>query len=489
MSDESFENALPEGETDAELDAILLGAAPVTKTVTNQPVKAPAKRYPRPHNTAKAEVVDKLPPHSIECEQGVLSCILQNPACLPDAIERLKSDSGIFYDLRHQLIYSELLRMLDERLSVDLITLMQRLKDGGVLEQIGGISYLNQIQDIAPSAANLGFYADTVEDEAMRRRVIASCTEIIQKAGNAASSAMLAADLEKVLALQSEKQIVACLDGAQAGELMISDLQRRMELEGKLSGLDTGLPDLNYMTEGLQFGEQFIVGARPSQGKTALGLSIFKHCAFNGIPSLFISLEMSVESVMRRMLSMHTNIPLREVKRGNYTDSEFGKFASFKALCKKHPMHIIDGVSGMSIREISSVVRRKVVQHGIKLVVIDYIQKIKPSEKQEKKTYEIGDISGRLKALAVELDIALLTLAQLNRENTKEKGRTPRLSDLADSSQIERDADTVGLLHKQEDSTLLIIAKQRDGEVGLIRLYFNGTYTRFESYRPESDEK
>ncbi len=480
MSEESFENAVQAGETDAELDALLVGA-PVTKTVTTPPVKAPAKRYPRPHNTAKAEVVDKLPPHSIECEQGVLSCILQNPACLPDAIERLKSDSGIFYDLRHQLIYSELLRMSDERLSVDLITLMQRLKDGGVLEQIGGISYLNQLQDIAPSAANLGFYADTVEDEAMRRRVIASCTEIIQKAGNAASSAMLAADLEKVLALQSEKKMISCLDGKAAGLEMVNDLEERASLKGKLSGLDTGLYQLNYMTEGLQLGEQFVVGARPSQGKTALGLTIFKHCAFNGIPSLFVSLEMSVKSIMRRLCAMDTSTPLRVIRRGNYGDGEMGKFMIFQAACRKHPIHIVDGVTGVGVRELCAMVRRKVVQHGIKLVVVDYLQKIKPAERHEKRTYEIGDVSGRLKALAVECNVAMITLAQLNRENMKDKGRKPRLSDLADSGQIERDADTVALLHKGDGFTDLIIAKQRDGETGDIRLQFDGDFVRFEN--------
>lgn len=433
---------------------------------------------------------DRLPPYSTEAEQGVLACVLSDPASLPEALERLKSDPGVFYDLRHQYIYAELARMSDQQVPVDLILLGKRLGDRNELEQIGGFAFLDQLQDSVTSAANLSYYTEIILEMALRRRLIAACTETISRAYDNSDVNSLVSEVERLMAFQNSHQIVHSLDGRQAGLAMISDLERRLELKGALSGLDTGFKQLNAMTEGLQFGEQFVIGARPSQGKTALGLSVFKHCAFNGVPSLFISLEMSTEAIMRRLLSMQMSIPLKVVRRGNYMDSDFAKFTSFQGLCHKHPMHLVDGVSGLGIRDLVSIIRRKVVQFGIKLVVIDYLQKIKPAERHEKKTYEVGDISGRLKSLAIECDVAMITLAQLNRENTKDKGRAPRLSDLADSGQIERDADTVGLIHtppeKGEVDKFLIIAKQRDGETGLVPLDFNGMYVRFEN--PKEDQ-
>lgn len=448
----------------------------VAKTPEVAPKKVIRQRAPR------KEPEDKLPPHSIEMEQGVLGCILQEPdKCIGPVVENLKSGVEVFYDARHQHIYAEIIAMSDAKVPVEIITLQQRLKEKQMLEQIGGIPYLSSLQDSVPSAANLSYYLDVVADMATRRRIIQSCIDVVQKAFGQTHVNELVSDVEKVLTIQNERKLVTVLDGKAAGLAMVNDLERRMALDGKLSGLDSGIYDLNSKTEGLQLGEQFVVGARPSQGKTALGLAIFKHCAFSGVPSLFISLEMSIESLMRRMLAMHTDVSLRVIRRGSYAASDFGKFASFQALCNKHPMHFMDGVGGLGIRELCSSTRRLCVQHGIKLVVVDYLQKIQPSSKHEKRTYEVGDISGRLKALAVECKVAMVTLAQLNRENTKDKGRQPRLSDLADSGQIERDADVVGLLHKKSDGVDLLIAKQRDGETGMIQLAFDGPHVRFQN--------
>jgi len=477
--DVPFEQATPASNGNGQIDSVS-GSASVAPDL---------KRFQR----HKPTHVDRLPPHSREAEQGVLGCVLLSPNdCLGRCIEKLKSGAEVFYDLRHQTIYSAVVEMYDKREPIDIITLQQQLSDKQLLDQIGGIPYLNALQDSVPSAANLTYYLDIVHEKSVLRRIVKTCTEVVGRVYDYQGTVdelvdSVGRDIEKVIELQQQNGISPILDGKQAGARMEEDLDRRWKLQGKLSGMDTGLVDLNYMLEGVQFGEQFVVGARPSQGKTALGLSLFKHMAFNGIPSLFISLEMSVEAVMRRLLSMHMNVTLREIRRGTYNEGQVQKFILFQSECARHPMHIVDGVGGIGVRELCSIVRRKVIQHGIKFVVIDYLQKIKPAERHEKRTYEIGDISGRLKSLAVECNIGLLTLAQLNRENTKEKGRPPRLSDLADSGQIERDADTVGLLHKTPDKTMLIIAKQRDGETGIINLVFDGSYVRFENYTPERE--
>jgi len=459
----------------------------------------PALNKARRRKLAEAELnrADRLPPHAAEAEQGIIGCILLSPnKSLEQCIDKMPHGPEVFYDLRHRTLYSELMGMYEAMEPIDLITLQQRLKDKQCLEEIGGIPHLNAIQDSVPSAANLSYYIEIVIEKHTLRKLIKTCTDVIgrvyQHSGELDS---LLDSVERDLGRISDgkKEIVTALDGKGSSERMINDLERRFNLQGKLPGLDTGFTDLNWMTDGLQFGEQTIIGARPSQGKTALGINIFCHTAItNKIPALFISLEMSVEAVMRRMLSYVMHIPAREIRKGTYTEEQFSKFTQFQVLCGKSPMHIIDGVDGMSIREITAKVRRYVLQKGIKLCVVDYLQKIRPSQRHEKRTYEVGEVSTQLKAIAHENNIAMLTMAQLNRENVKQAGkqqsRPPRLSDLADSGQIERDADLVGLIHRADSEASLIIAKQRDGETGAIRLYFDGTYCAFRNYEHDHDE-
>jgi replicative DNA helicase len=253
--------------------------------------------------------------------------------------------------------------------------------------------------------------------------------------------------------------------------------------------VSTGFSRLDYLLDGIQYGEQTIVGARPSMGKTALGVNILMHACFvNRVPTMFVSLEMSVPALMRRMCSAWCNVSMSELRKGSYSDETFKKFTVFRAFTAKAPMWITDGVRGLGISELCAIVRRRVRKHGIKLVVIDYLQKIRPGKREEKKTYEIGAVSSDLKALAESTGVAMITLAQLNRESEKDKGRPPRVSDLGDSKQIEQDADTVALIHRKRDdqtgAAQLIIAKQRDGELGVVNLRFNGTYCRFENEAP-----
>jgi len=193
---------------------------------------------------------------------------------------------------------------------------------------------------------------------------------------------------------------------------------------------------------------------------------------------------------MRRMCAARERIPMNEIRRGSYSDATFKRFTVFRAYAAKAPFYITDAVRGIGIDELCAAIRRRVRKHGIRLVIIDYLQKVRAREKQEKKTYEIGEVSSALRSLAVSTGAALVTLAQLNRESEKDKGRPPRLSDLGDSKQIEQDADTVILIHRKREEqsgpASLIVAKQRDGEVGIVKMYFNGPFARFENYAPPS---
>ena len=340
--------------------------------------------------------------------------------------------------------------------------------------------------DAVHSVANLPAHIDAVTEAWRKRGLMEACHAIFTKGTNPGAKAdALIADLEKAMS-GHEVRGIDTLDGKKCCDRLIDDLERRANLQGNLSGVPTGLYWFDRFTDGLQYGEQTVIGARPSQGKTAIALGIAVNACFkNKVPTLFVSLEMSVEALMRRLCSSWAEIGMSELKRGSYTEAHFKSFTVFRDFASRAPLWITDGVDGMRVNQLCAIVRRRVRKNGVRLVVIDYLQKIRPEERHEKRTYEIGAVSGALKSLAVSTKAALLTLAQINRENERDKGRIPRLADLADSSQIERDADTVGLIHRRRDDTegkaQLIIAKQRDGETGHVDLIFNGKFARFEN--------
>lgn len=432
---------------------------------------------------------EQLPPHSPEMERGVLGCILGgNADSLNQCFEHLKTGADVFYDVRHQEIYRSVVMLSDSGEPIDELTIFKKLQERNLADKIGGIAYLNELHNSVPSAANVTYYIEALLEKWRLRRIVQICADVNLRAQQCDGQVdELITIVERDLLTINKTETTAILDGKMASQIMLDDLERRDKLAGKLSGLESGWKDLDRLTDGLQFGEQFVIGARPSQGKTAMGLNIFRHNAVTrSVPSLFVSLEMSVASVMKRLLSSQRDIPMEVIRRGSYTQSQIATMFSFGQQCAKAPMHIIDGISSLTIQQLCSRIRKYTIKHGIKLVVIDYMQKIKTSAKHEKKTYEVGDVSERLKALAVETGVAMVTLAQLNRDAVNQNGsqkedKLPKLSNLADSGQIERDADCVGLIHRAGTDTKLIIAKQRDGAVGIVRLYFNGPFCRFEN--------
>lgn len=346
--------------------------------------------------------------------------------------------------------------------------------------------------DTVPSAANLPMHVSEIIELWRKRRIIETCHAIWTSAQSPQVKVdELIESLEKAFA-QDETRTHDTLDAKECCGRLIDDLQRRYDLGGKLSGIPTGFIDLDKKTDGLQYGEQTIVGARPSIGKTALGIGIAMNASFkHKIPTLFVSLEMSVAALMRRACSAWSEIGMSDLRRGSYTAEQFQKFTTFQGFAKQQPLYITDAVAGLGIGQLCAIVRRRVRKHGIKLVIIDYLQKIRAAERNEKRTYEVGEVSSTLRALAVSTGAAFLTLAQLNRESEKDKPRPPRLSDLGDSKQIEQDADTVILIHRDrkrgDGEAMLIIPKQRDGETGAVTLEFNGPFCRFENRSREHE--
>lgn len=442
--------------------------------------------------------VDRLPPHSVEAEQGVLGCVLLSPNdCMGECIEKFKSGGEVFYDLRHRTLFEQLSELYDHKEAIDLITLSQRLKDRQLLEGVGGLAYLSSLTDAVPTAANLSFYLNIVREKYVLRKMIQTCTDVVGRV------------------YEHEGEVDALLDGverdilqisesrAEASNSTIKDLVHRAigkieefhQRQGMLTGISSGFPDFDRMTSGLHGGEMIVIAARPSMGKTSLAMNIAEHVAVEQkLPVGVFSLEMTAESLVLRMLCSRSRVNLRNIRDGFLAERDFPKLTGAAGKLSGSPL-FIDDTAGLSILQLRAKARRMFQQFGIKLFVIDYLQLLNStSRRAENRQQEIADISSGVKALAKELKVPVIVLSQLNRELEKDKSRKPRLSDLRESGAIEQDADLVGLLYKPNSGddddgnpdqeavpVNLLIAKQRNGPTGDVNLTFLKTCTRFES--------
>ena len=283
-----------------------------------------------------------------------------------------------------------------------------------------------------------------------------------------------------------QESIGAVSGGPELARLFNQDIKRRAQPRCKLSGLATGFPALDALLDGLQYGQQTIIAAQLSVGKTTLGLNIVEQvCLVDQIPTAIISLEMSGTELLRRLCAAHCHIPLRSLRAGSYAKGKFPKLTHFEATLQTAPLFLFDPLRGATAEHIAALVRRLVREQGVRFVLLDNVQKVKISGREAQRADEVGEASAILKAMAVENDIALLTLAHLNREPEQYEGRIPRLADLADSAQIERNADTIAILHRdrthegQHAPAALLVAKHRDGETGMVKLTFDGQHCRF----------
>src|SRR5664279_2033853 len=452
--------------------------------------------------------VDRLPPHSPEAEQGVLGCVLLSPnECMGECMEKLKDGREVFYDLRHQTIFETLVVMYDTREAIDVITLQQRLKDKQLLEQVGGIAYLSQLQDAVPSAANLSYYLEIVREKYLLRKMIQTCTDVVGRVYD------YEGEVETLLD-EVERDVLRISESRAQGSVMttkdlvnkaIGTIENFFSRKGTLTGLATGFTDLDRITDGLHGSEMIVVAARPSMGKTSLAMNIVEHVVLEDkLPVAVFSLEMSAEALVLRMMCSIARVNLRSIREGFMSESDFPKLTSAAGKLANAKL-LIDDTAALSILQLRARARRMWQQHGIKLFVVDYLQLLHSTARrsQDNRQQEIADISSGIKALAKELNVPVIVLSQLNRELEKDKSRKPRLSDLRESGAIEQDADVVGLLYKpsagddddgvqtEEADGLpvnLLIAKQRNGPTGDINLTFLKSYTRFESAAKVSDE-
>jgi replicative DNA helicase len=433
--------------------------------------------------------------------------LLSPNECMGVCIEKLKEGAEVFYDLRHQTIFSALLEMYDRREAIDIITVQQELKNKQLLEQVGGIAYLSALPDTVPSAANLSYYLEIVQEKHLLRKMIQTCTSVVGRVYDFEGEVdALMDEVERDILRISESRVTGTTNTIK--ELVrkaINQIEDFHQRQGMLTGVGTGFADLDKMTSGLHGGEMIVIAARPSMGKTSLAMNIAENVSIDQkLPVGVFSLEMTSESLVLRMLCSRSRVNLRNVRDGFLAERDFPKLTGAAGKLANAPL-FIDDSSGLSVLQFRAKARRMQQQYGIKLFVVDYLQLLHSTARRaENRQQEIADISSGIKSLAKDLNVPIIVLSQLNRELEREKNRKPRLSDLRESGAIEQDADVVGLLYKpssgdeddsgspaaEEDAVPvnLLIAKQRNGPTGDVNLTFLKSYTRFESAAKVSEE-
>jgi len=443
-----------------------------------------------------AEGLQRVPPQSVEAEACVLGSMILQSASIDIIVQMLQPDH--FYRPAHQLIFQALVEMKDRRGEIDLVTLRDELQRRSQLEQVGGVDYLVQLVDGTPSAANAEYYSKIVRDKAMLRQLIVAGTEIVREAYESQEQAVDVVD-------QAEQKVFD-IASARVGEQAVSlkalleqTFEQLQENDGELiTGLASGYHQLDELTAGFQNGEMIILAARPSMGKTSLLLNLAEHMAVvEGKAVGFFSLEMSRNQIAQRLLGAHSRFDLRQMRRGIISSEDWTKLQLAAGDLEQAPIFIDDSAE-LTILQLRAKARRLKAAHDIKCVFVDYLQLMSYSGRADSRQQQISEISRGLKALARELNVPVIAAAQLNRGPADRETHRPRMSDLRESGSIEQDADVVGLLHCEDyyhrgelsyvptGMTELIIAKQRNGPTGVVKLTFLPNCTRFEQAAPDA---
>lgn len=453
-------------------------------------------------------VEERIPPQALDAEMAVLGSMLLSSDAVNDALEILKPEH--FYKEAHQKIYAAMKVLVDRGQAVDIVTLSEELKKNNLLAQLGGEVYLTQLVDKVATAAHVKHYAEIVYKKYVVRDLIRTATGLVQrcyKEEDDNPQVLIDEAADQIYKLSQKQKLSGFISSKDLAPEVMDLLEKASQNKNAIQGVPTGLDAFDHRTGGLRKSDLIILGARPSQGKTALALNIAHHaCVECGIPVAFFSLEMGRHSIFERMLGAAAMVEIHKLRTGWFDRSKWSDLTRELGRLSSAPFYI-DDTSGISITELRMRSRRlasELKKQGkeLGLIVIDYLQLIRGGERRaESRQQEVSEISRMLKDLARTLNVPVLALSQLSRKN-EDKTRTdnkPQLSDLRESGSIEQDADVVALIHrdwyyKREDESLknkatLIIAKQRNGPVGDIDLAFFGEYALFTNPAPEQMEE
>jgi replicative DNA helicase len=435
----------------------------------------------------ESQLNDKVPPRSIDAEKSTLGSMLIDRDAMAKVIEMLSPED--FYREAHGTIYKVLSTLFDKGEPVDLVTISEELRDIDALEDVGGISYLTSIVNSVPTAANVTYYAKIVEEKSILRRLIKSASKISQLGYKSDHDLDIILDKSEQLIFNiSQRRSVQSYSGIKDVLMKTFDnLEHLYDNKGGVTGVPTGFQDLDNMTSGFQDSDLVIIAARPSMGKTALALNIAQFAAIQEeIPVVIFSLEMSKEQLVQRMLCSEAQVDNHRLRTGYLNENDWNRLTDAAGSLSEANI-FIDDTPGITVMEMRAKARRIKAEHGLGLVLIDYLQLMQGS-RSESRQQEVSDISRSLKGLARELSVPVVSLSQLSRAVEQRNDKRPQLSDLRASGSIEQDADVVAFIYRddyynpdseKEGITEIIIGKQRNGPVGKVELAFQKEYTKF----------
>ena len=447
---------------------------------------------------------DRQPPYSIEAEVSVLGGMLIDNDAVARAIEVV--DDSMFYREANRRLFRSMARLFERGDVVDVITLNEELKKTNELESTGGASYLAELLDAVPTAANIEYHARIVREKALLRRLIDAASDIIRDVYDQGER-----DVEEVLDHAEQRVFRVAETHQREGFVWIKEIlwptfehiEKLQESAGGITGVATGFKDLDRMTTGLQKGELIIVAARPSMGKTSWILNVAQTAAIEHNTTVAIfSLEMSKEQLVQRFLCAEGRVDAQRLRRGKMSPDEYQRLAAAAGHLNTAPLWIDDS-PGSTVLEMRAKARRLKSDTNLGLLVIDYMQLMSGNTRAENRVQEVSEISRGLKALARELEVPVVALSQLSRAPEQRTDRRPLLSDLRDSGSIEQDADLVMFLYRPEyyfgpvdkdgnsleGKSELIVSKHRNGPTGVVNLYFHKAYTRFDSVTSERQDE
>ncbi|ALS25830.1 replicative DNA helicase [Paenibacillus cisolokensis] len=434
---------------------------------------------------------DRVPPQNMEAEQAVLGAVLLQSDALITAMERISSED--FYSVPHQQIFEAMIELAEDNQPIDLVTLTAHLQNRQLLEEVGGVSYLARLVSSVPTAANVDYYAQIVEEKSMLRRLIRTATQIVSNGYSAAEDvgALLNEAEQRILEISNRRSS----SGFVSIRDVLMEVFERVEFlyshKGGTTGIPSGFPDLDKMTSGFQRSDLIIVAARPSVGKTAFALNIAQNVGVRAGETVAIfSLEMSAAQLVQRMICAEANVDAGRMRTGFLEGDDWEKLTMAIGSLSEAQI-FIDDTPGITVADIRAKCRRLKKERGLGMIVIDYLQLIqgrgKPGENRQQ---EVSEISRTLKQIARELEVPVIALSQLSRGVEQRQDKRPMMSDLRESGSIEQDADIVAFLYRDDyydketekkNIIEIIIAKQRNGPVGTVELVFLKNFNKFVS--------
>ncbi|WP_434616301.1 replicative DNA helicase [Arthrobacter sp. A5] len=437
----------------------------------------------------------RTPPQDLVAEQSVLGGMMLSKDAIADVVEVLRGND--FYRPSHESIYEAILDLYGRGEPADAVTVADELTKRGEISKIGGPAYLHQLIQSVPTAANAGFYAEIVGERAVLRRLVNAGTKIVQLgyANDGEVEDIVNAAQAEVYAVaerRSAEDYVALKD---VMESTVDEIEASGHRGEGMTGVPTGFYELDELTNGLHAGQMIVIAARPAVGKSTFALDWARSAAIkHNLPTVVFSLEMGRNELAMRLLSAEATISLQDLRKGTIKDDQWSKIATTMGRMNDAPL-FIDDSPNMSLMEIRAKCRRLKQQHGLKLVILDYLQLMSSGKKVESRQQEVSEFSRALKLLAKELQVPVIALSQLNRGSEQRTDKKPMISDLRESGSIEQDADMVILLHREDiydkespraGEADVIVAKHRNGPTKTIVVGFQGHYSRFSNMAVDS---